>query len=104
MGKGESENFIFKSKNPRSVNRKSGGIGIYVKNELFDQVEFVDENMCEGACMLYLKEQVLGKKSLIIVCYAEPDSSVYFKPSCFDDLEEDLINYYSTKSTFGTRK
>jgi len=73
---------------------KSGGVGVYIKESLMNEVDVVD-NSCDNCVMFYVKNivDVNVNKVLFCVCYIEPENSNYFDPDCFDKMQVDICKY-----------
>ena len=76
--------------------RKSGGIGIYVKNELFDYVSPLDSQSDYCAWIKLSKKYTKLKQDVAIcICYVPPQSSKYYNEDDFTLLEQEVMSYCS---------
>ena len=88
-------NFI---SNPRkqTVLRKSGGIGIYIKNEIFEYVSSI-ETLSDYSIWIRISKVFtkLDQDIIIGVCYVPPQSSKYYNEDDFALLEQEIMSFCS---------
>lgn len=86
------DGYVFICNNREKYKSKSGGIGVYIKECMYKYISHV-KTESKNAVYLYMNENLMGKKTLLAVCYLEPENSTYADPSAFLNLEDDLINF-----------
>ena len=81
----------------QTVLRKSGGIGVYIKNELFDSVSHL-ESQSDYITWIKISKMYtnLEQDLLIGVCYVPPQSSRYYNEDDMLQLEEEIMSFCST--------
>ena len=85
-------NYKFMAKNRTKFKYKSGGIGIFVKNDLYRSVKILLlESDIESCLWLLLDKSVCGFQFILGVVYIPPESSHYSNIVLFDALEDDII-------------
>ena len=79
--------------NRKNAKVKSGGVAVFVKNELFDL--FVP---LKGSSWFMLKENVVNSNFIFGVVYIPPERSSYSSIECFDIIENDIIDLVADKN------
>ena len=89
------DGYSFYYKNRQQFQRKSGGLGIFVRQTLVDTNMFKILNVINPNIMLFqLDKSLCGDDVIGAVLYVEPEGSIYANPHVFDELENVLLNYF----------
>jgi len=91
----EIPGYVYVQKCRKKYKSKSGGVGVYVKDSLIHNVEFL-KTECDNCVMFNLKG---GTKSIVfVVCYVEPENSDYYDIECFENIQSELCKYADESS------
>jgi hypothetical protein len=91
------EGYTFLSNIRDKCIRKSGGIGVFVKNELIEN-KLVSQVKSENKNVLWFKisKDLVGVDVLCGAVYFEPENSKYANSECFELLENEISNHLNT--------
>jgi hypothetical protein len=84
--------YIFLAKHRKqSYKRKSGGIGMYIKENLSPFVDFVESNS-EYALWIKIKQEFTHLDEPIVLCsvYIPPENSRFLNEDCISELENEI--------------
>jgi len=83
--------YKFISLNRQVCRRKSGGIGLLVKESLFSSIKILDPT--NEYCLWFKVDQSIVKSDIIFgVIYIPPEGSPYSDSEIFDNIENDILN------------
>lgn len=92
------DGFRFISTNRALAKRKSGGVGVLVKNTIWPHVKILD-NSYEN-CLWFTFDDYYDLSCIFGAVYIPPEGSPYSSVSIFDKLEQDIIKYCSDDKTY----
>jgi hypothetical protein len=89
------DGYQFWSKHRQKCTRRSGGVGVFVKNELIEKNLISKLNVKDESNVLLFKlhKELCGIDIVCGAIYIEPENSNYARPEVFENLEEDLIDF-----------
>ena len=80
--------------NRKKFSRKSGGIGLFVRQEIVDgqSIKILDSR-CSNLLLFELHENLIGFKLVCGVIYVEPEGTKYAQKDVFDNIENVLADF-----------
>ena len=84
------DGYIFKGVSRKHFRRKSGGVGIFVKDTLYESIDILE---CNNDFSIWFKFK--NSNCIFGVLYIPPENSAFSSLSLFDDLENIVLNFSS---------
>ena len=92
------DGFRFKSASRAVAKRKSGGVGLFVKNSIWPFVKILDSS--SENCLWFTLNDYYDLKCVFGAIYIPPEGSPYSSVSIFDKIEQDSINFCADENTY----
>ena len=92
------DGFRFISASRAVAKRKSGGVGLFVKNSIWPFVKILDSS--SENCLWFTLNDYYDLKCVLGAIYIPPEGSPYSSASIFDKIEQDIINFCADENTY----